>query len=240
MATSRGDARTRRYDQNRERVIDVAARLFAQQGYAATGVAQIGDEAELARGALYYYIGSKDALLEAIHDRVMDPLLTDAVKIYTLDYRASVRLKLLSESLMDQVVNKRDHVWVFLHEYHQLEGESRTRFREKRSDFESYVTRLLADGVAKGEFNVADLRLATLAWLNLHNYTYQWLRSERGLDARRLSDFYIDLFFSGIAVAKPSEEFWQETAQAREALAREEGSSGNPADIVTSVETTAS
>jgi TetR/AcrR family transcriptional regulator, cholesterol catabolism regulator len=68
--------KSKRFYRMRENLVDVAAGLFAKNGYASTGVAEIGDATGLARGALYYYMGSKEELLAVIHDRVMDPLLT--------------------------------------------------------------------------------------------------------------------------------------------------------------------
>jgi AcrR family transcriptional regulator len=211
------DDRTARYDQTRERVIDVAAQLFARNGYASTGVAQIGEAAQLAKGALYYYIESKDALLAAIHDRVMDPLLAEGKKIFELELSAPARLTLLSESLMFQIVHRRDHVRVFLHEYHQLQGESRARFHAKRTAFESYVTRLLAEGTAAGDLEVRDLRLTTLAWLNLHNYTYQWIQQESRVPYEVLSAQYCDIFFRGVGAA-PSSTLDDEVQRGRRLL----------------------
>ena len=57
----------------RERLVTEAMRLFGEQGYQATSVAQIEAAAGLApgSGALYHHFKSKEALLEAI-DRQLD------------------------------------------------------------------------------------------------------------------------------------------------------------------------
>src|SRR5690242_2386296 len=105
--------KTAKYYRKREQVVDVAVELFSRNGYASTGVADIGAAAGLARGALYYYIGSKEALLAEIHDRVMDPLLAEASAIAEADIGFQARLRLLSESLLRQIVHRQHHVWVF-------------------------------------------------------------------------------------------------------------------------------
>ncbi|SEP05118.1 TetR/AcrR family transcriptional regulator [Trujillonella endophytica] len=194
-------AKTMRYHRKREHVIDVAVELFSKNGYASTGVADIGDAAGLARGALYYYIGSKEALLAEIHDRVMDPLLTEAAALASLEVGFRARLRLLSESLLWQILHRRDHVWVFLHEYQQLQGEPRTLFRAKRQRFEQRVRDALAEGQEQGLVQAEDLELATLAFLNLHNYTYQWLGGRRDLTVEGLAAFYCRIFLDGIASA---------------------------------------
>lgn len=187
-----------RYTARRDAIVDLAAELFAKNGYAATGIREIGDAAQLARGALYYYIESKESLLSEIHDRVMDPLLEQTRSIVALNVSATTRMRMLSEVLLTQVVGHRDHVWVFLHEHRALAGERREIFRRKRSEYEHLIISLFDDGVANGEFEIADTRITMLAFLNLHNYTYQWVRSEPGIDPKKLSDLYCDVFLFGI------------------------------------------
>lgn len=58
----------------RERLVAEAMRLFGEQGYSATSVAQIEAAAGLApgSGALYHHFKSKEALLDAGIDRQLD------------------------------------------------------------------------------------------------------------------------------------------------------------------------
>jgi AcrR family transcriptional regulator len=188
-----------KFDKRREAIVDLAAELFATNGYAATGIREIGDAAGLARGALYYYIESKESLLSEIHDRVLDPLLERAREIVALDESASARLRLVSIELLRLIIERHDHVWVFLHEYRSLTGERRQTFRRKRADFENLLLRLFNQGVANGEFEIADLRLTLLAFLGMHNYTYQWAHTRKRLDPVKLSKVYCDIFLDGIA-----------------------------------------
>lgn len=46
----------------RQRIIEVASRLFHQQGYNATGIAQIIAEADVARASLYQHYPSKETI----------------------------------------------------------------------------------------------------------------------------------------------------------------------------------
>lgn len=53
-------------DTTRQRIIDVAARLFKVQGTDVTGIAAIMQEAGLTNGAFYAHFASKEALVEAV------------------------------------------------------------------------------------------------------------------------------------------------------------------------------
>jgi len=54
--------------QSRGRLVDVALRLFVDQGYDATPVSQVLDEADMARGALYHHFpdGKKQLFVEVV------------------------------------------------------------------------------------------------------------------------------------------------------------------------------
>jgi hypothetical protein len=57
---------------------------------------------------------------------------------------------------------------------------------------------LLYEGVVDGEFEIADVRTTMLAFLGMHEYTYQWIRPSMHIDPKDLSKIYCDIFVSGI------------------------------------------
>lgn len=63
-------------------VLEVAARLFAEHGYAGVGLAQIATEAGVTRGAVYHHFGSKQglftAVLAAMHEEVSEAVVAAA------------------------------------------------------------------------------------------------------------------------------------------------------------------
>ena len=58
----------------REKIVETAARLFHEQGFAATGVATILREAEVNSGSLYHFFGSKEELLKDVLGWYLDNL----------------------------------------------------------------------------------------------------------------------------------------------------------------------
>jgi AcrR family transcriptional regulator len=66
--TCRVTTRKEQAAQSRARLVEVALRLFVEQGYEDTPVSQILDEAEMARGALYHYFpeGKKQLFVEVV------------------------------------------------------------------------------------------------------------------------------------------------------------------------------
>lgn len=191
------------YEIRRQEIIDKAAHLFADKGYTGTGTAELCEAVGLGKGALYHYIGSKENLLVEIQDRVLTPLLDNARRIAGLvDEEPLVRLRLLSEALLDVIFERLDHIWVYEHDYRHVAGANRKRLVGQRHEFENLVQQLLQEAMTQGVLRKVDLRLAMLQFLNLHNHTYQWAQSApRNWSPARLSAEYCTTLFLGLAAA---------------------------------------
>ncbi len=61
--------RERNPERSREAILDAAERLFADQGYDATSLSQVGQAAGVSRGTPGYFFGSKADLYRAVLDR---------------------------------------------------------------------------------------------------------------------------------------------------------------------------
>jgi AcrR family transcriptional regulator len=65
---------------SRQAILDAGERLFAERGYEATSMAQIGEAAGLSRGAPGYFFKSKEALYRAVLDRLFDEFRTRLIR----------------------------------------------------------------------------------------------------------------------------------------------------------------
>ncbi|MDD9368495.1 MAG: TetR/AcrR family transcriptional regulator [Acidimicrobiales bacterium] len=181
-----------------EAIIDTSARVFARQGYHATGINELCEANDLGKGALYHYIGSKEGLLAAIHDRVMDEVMQGAERVAEAGGSPPAQLEMLGDELLDVIHRYPDHVWVFLHEFPALTGERAASFRKRRRQYEERVEDVLRAGVESGEFRDLDPWLTARAWLGMHNYTYLWLKPGHRLSARDVAKPFADIFIRGI------------------------------------------
>ena len=202
---NRESRRSQRWESRREAIIDTSARLFARQGYHATGIMDLCAANDLGKGALYHYIGSKEELLAAIHDRVMDEVMVGAARAEEGGGSPSQQLVLLGSELLNVIHRYPDHVWVFLHEFPALTGARAERFRSRRREYEGCVERVLRAGITSGEFRNVDPWLTARAWFGMHNYTYLWLKPGGRLDARAVAQPFADIFMRGIATGPGGE-----------------------------------
>lgn len=63
-----------------ERLLGSALRLFVSRGYGSTNLEQIAGAARLSKGAVYFYFGSKEAVLVELLKRVQVIVVNDALK----------------------------------------------------------------------------------------------------------------------------------------------------------------
>lgn len=199
-ADANGDSRrSPKWQKRRDTIVDTSARVFARQGYHATGINELCEANELGKGALYHYIGSKEALLAAIHDRVMDEVIAGADRVAVAGGSPSQQLAMLGDELLDVIHRYPDHVWVFLHEFPALTGDRASQFRRRRREYERRVEAVVRSGVDAGDFRRVDPWLTARAWLGMHNYTYLWLKPGGRLSARAVARPFAELFLHGIA-----------------------------------------
>ena len=85
----------------RERILQTAEHLFAEQGYAPTSLRQIIGKAEVNLAAVHYHFGSKEELLDALVDRKAEPVNRERiVRLDRLEAEAAGK-PLAVEAIMD-------------------------------------------------------------------------------------------------------------------------------------------
>lgn len=189
-----------RFEARRLVIVDIAAGLFARHGYHATSLDDLCDATGLGRGGLYHYIGSKQQLLYAIHERFIEPLLAAGHEVEGRGASPEATLRGLAHVLMGVIADYNDQVTVFLHEWRSVAGrtERAIRVREARREFEAVVERTLRRGIDEGTFAPGKPELSVLAFLGMINYAYQWYRPDAGYTAPEVADVFCDIFLRGV------------------------------------------
>ena len=193
---------TDRFDANRDRILRISAELFAKNGYHATGVAALSDAVKLGRGALYHYIGSKEALLYEICKTQVDAMNTHAQGVMIADYSAEALLGEMARGLLRNIADHRNEWGVFFRDYSALTGDRRDEVFAARERYESYWRQALDRGVKAGVLRHTP-ELLVKGILGMLNYTYLWFEPDGKVSPEELADFFMDILFQGIR-ARPS------------------------------------
>jgi AcrR family transcriptional regulator len=184
-----------RYDERRQALVDAAAKLFAERGYEQTSIGDLSEATGLAAGGIYHYTSSKEGLLIAICDELLDPLLEQARAIVASDASPAQRFREILRTWLLHIESHIPHMLVFTQERHTIEREPQWRaVRRKRKAFEQILDGVLIAGEADGSMAFEDRGLALLALLGTVNYAPQWLRPAGRRSAEEIADVWCNLF----------------------------------------------
>jgi AcrR family transcriptional regulator len=68
-------------DEREQQILDAALAVFAQKGYGDTRIADIANAVGIAKGTIYLYFESKDALFKAVFLRMFDAMTTPLAEV---------------------------------------------------------------------------------------------------------------------------------------------------------------
>lgn len=148
----------RRDPERRERILGAAAELAARRGFHTVGMADIGAEAGIVGSGIYRHFGSKDAVLVALLDQVMDRLQTGAERILAATTDERVTLSALVRDHIRVAIEDRSVLAVYHREIHNLPEDERRRLRRRQRHYlEDWVHMLapLRRDLADGELRLA-------------------------------------------------------------------------------------
>ena len=151
----------------REQLLEAAARLFADRGFHAVGIDDIGAAAGISGPGVYRHFPSKAALLESLCDRAMTRMLEGARGIPGAHVDPHSALEALVDLHVRFAVEERALIGVWVREARALSDDVRRSLRRRMKAYEQpwhAVLGRLRDDLEPAE--VAVVTGATLAMLN--------------------------------------------------------------------------
>jgi AcrR family transcriptional regulator len=137
-ATPRGRLR-------RARLLDATAELVAERGFHAVGIADIGAAAGVSGSAIYRHFSSKQEILVALLDTVVDGLLAQATAIVREHDDPDSCLDTLVRAHIAFALRDRAVIRVYSQEINHLPAEDRRRIRRTQRDYAAVWSAVLAE-----------------------------------------------------------------------------------------------
>ncbi|MEV4222067.1 TetR/AcrR family transcriptional regulator [Nonomuraea sp. NPDC049725] len=171
----------------------VAVSLFAQKGYAATGIRELGRAAGITSATLYHYAGSKEEILTGIMRACLEELLRSAREAVGGSADPAVRLARLVRVHVGLCALNPLTAKVTDQEIRALTADDHRLLVGLRDDYESIFAGVIEDGMSTGVFRLADQRVARLALLEMCNGVANWYRPDGRLGVAELQDQFVEL-----------------------------------------------
>ncbi|GAA2208164.1 TetR/AcrR family transcriptional regulator [Nonomuraea monospora] len=177
------------------RAVDIRAAalaLFAERGYQATTMADIGAALGIRGPSLYKHVGSKQELLAEIMIATMDALLAGHRAAVSGCDDVAERLRRATEAHVRFHARHRLEAFVGTREIRSLEEPHRAGVLDRRACYEGGFREIVADGVRQGRFKVASAKLTSYAILDLGMGVPVWYREDGELTEDQLVYQYGD------------------------------------------------
>jgi AcrR family transcriptional regulator len=175
----------RRSTVSRQQILDVAAKLFRARGYTETSLRDIGKQAGMKAGSLYYHFTSKEELaaevlrigVRRVHDAVV---LAVATLGADADVKSRVRAAMLAH--LETLLDESDYTSAHIHCFPYVPEGLRRKLSGERQEYEAVWRRLLDDASQQGALVPGvDRAAARLAILGALNWSLEWYDPKQGL-----------------------------------------------------------
>lgn len=191
----------------RQLILDTAARLFRQEGYAATSLRDIAGECGMKAGSLYYHFGSKDEIIGEVLrigvERVSDEV-KHAVEALPRDVDARTLLHTAVRAHLSALLELHDYTSANVRIFGQVPAQVRDAHIATRDAYERFWADLLKRCARTGRWSARrDLRLTRLFLINALNGSLEWFSDGRST-VEQLARELTELVLDGLTARGPS------------------------------------
>lgn len=184
----------------RETVLRLAARAFGTQGYSATTMRGIAEQAGIEAASIYYHFASKEELVDEVMAHGARRIVEHVerhLKALTPGAGAEARLRAAVRGHMSALLEFGDYAMAHGRLLAQLPDGARERQVARRHNYQHLWQSLLSDLRDEGRVRPdLDLALARVFLLGAINTSQVWFDPRKGA-LERVVDQLCDLFFDG-------------------------------------------
>jgi len=177
------DPNASKSERTRLRILHAAAKVFRQNGYAASSLRDVAESAGMQAGSLYYHFDSKEALAEAVMDQGVAGSRNAAIaEIEKLGPMANPleRIEAAFRGHLAYTLAEADFAVATLRMLHQTPEAIRMRHLRKQRSFGRFYAKLFEEardaGFIRPEFDLSALRMLLLGALN---WSPEWFDQDR-------------------------------------------------------------
>jgi AcrR family transcriptional regulator len=188
-------------EERKQQILDAAINVFSRDGFHEARMDDIAQEAEMSKGALYWYFNSKDELISNILGVFFDREF-ERVKAWDVENRsARSLLESYSELLIDDLV-KIKPFFAIVYEFLAMVTRNKHVKKVIQKSLNQYIeltVPLFQKGVDEGEFKEMDANEAALAFGALiEGSLLLWAYDMEQFDFAELITRNVKIFLDGI------------------------------------------
>jgi AcrR family transcriptional regulator len=193
----RAELKARKQAYVQEEILASAARLFAERGYRAVTIDDIGASLEYTKSVVYYYFTSKNEILWQIFQRIYDTYLEGVSEIRARGLPPAEALALIIRKHALNVMERRDWTAIYFREESELTEQQRREIARKKRGYDLMIEEVYEAGMNAGVFRQMPVHIAVSGLLGMCNWLYIWYKEQGALPAEQIAGYCADLLANG-------------------------------------------
>ena len=189
--------RNRRFTERRLEILRSAAAAFTRNGFTGATMEEIAEQAQMAKGNLYYYFPSKQELLFFCQDYSLTRLNEQADTVLKSKRPADAKLRALIalhvHTVLEELPGSTAHT-----DFRSLPKEQLRKIVRKRDRYEKAYRKVVEAGVQESLFEVGDAKTTVWAILGALNWIVQWYSPKGEMTAEQIARNFGDLFVGSL------------------------------------------
>jgi len=177
----------------RERILEEAVKLFYERGFTGTTLDDIAAELGVTKPFIYTHFRSKTDLLAALCKPTIELSLEAVTSAAKGLGSPTERLQRAVMDFTQVVLSRQANIAIYFREEKNLAPDALAEINALRKRFDRVLSKLLAEGLAAGEFDVKDVSLTALAIGGMISWAYTWHRPEGRLALDEMCERMADL-----------------------------------------------
>lgn len=197
---------TPRGERKHERILQAAAKVVAERGYAGTTMTEIAEKAGTQAGSVYYHFASREELIEEVLRRGV--ALSFAHSRETLaamppDSDAGGRLAAVIRAHLRFQVDVSDYARAAARSTKQVPPDMQARINDEFRAYGRFFDRLFAAAMKAGAIDPkVDRSALRMLIIGAANWTPEWYRPGGGSSADEIAELLVRLLFKGVGSAR--------------------------------------
>ena len=158
------ERRTKKSIETRRRIMSVATKIMVERGSTDFKMSEVSSQAQLSKGALYYYFADKDSLVQAVFDSSVDDLAEEVTRVSTGTSVSIDSLRAILKELASQIMPGSPLVLALVSKFASSKGDLISNVDSHLSRVIMFLSAQLEQGKQEGFIQEdADTRLAACA-----------------------------------------------------------------------------
>jgi AcrR family transcriptional regulator len=195
------------YQERQQAIIRAAARVFQEKGFHKATISDIAEKLGTDRASVYYYVSSKDELLQRMVREATIKNVTAMENLVASPMRAADKLRLFFVTQMESYRTSYPYLHVFLQEKFPVLPQDTSRWKKEIAKLtERYgmaVHQILQQGEMEGDMKFdLPIEVTVMGLIGMVNWAHRWYKPEGRLTAQAIGEGFADIALKGLLTTK--------------------------------------